>query len=883
MHNSIIYFVFHLAFALNTLLVNSQFTSTRNFYPAAYPLAVRSPYLNAWALTQNGTTSLNIWPMHWDDDSILGMTGYVRIDGVAWQWLGDSPIGNRTTLENTEITPTRSIFTILAGPCRLNVTFFSPIQPSNWVVQSFPFVYISVDVESLDGDPHDIQLYSDISAEWASGDPEQVVTWNTTTAGLSVYHQVSRQIPQPMTETKNIADDSNVYFAMSQNPGLTWQTAADNVARTQFMAKGRLLNTQDTNFRRINDRFIVFALSVDLGGIESSTSSTVWSLGVVRDPVVMYSSSNGPQSRSPFFRTQYNHIGDAIDAFGKNYSSAVGTANQLDRDIMRDGDAISTKYGNLLALSTRQAMAAVDITVSLLADGKGNLSDVKAFMKDTGTSQRINPVDTIFAAFPIYLYMDPSLGGLLLDPLFEYQASIVTNDFDVRFAGPDLGMYPKAFGSSGNNENTALENTGNMLVMALAHAQFSGDGTLIYRYYDLLKTWTDYLINDSLHPTNQLSSDRIAKDNMSNLAIKGIIGIAAMSGISKALNRANDTEFYSTKASELLTQWAQLATLGGHVVSIYNEPSSEGLIYNLYADTLLQTKLVPKDVYDGLTSFYDNRASQAPRFGLPYDSNAAGEAKAPWTIFAAATTTNSSTRDKLIDMAHSRAAFNETAGDFPTTYKTDTGQSFLNYGQASPAQGAMFALLTTRLEIKSINVPASSSQPPDNSDSESTDSAVNAGVIAGAVIGSFVGVVLIAMCLFLLWRKRRQRRDQERLKPIPFNPNLLYRQRGSSGFRLSAERSRPTPAQPSSLVDASPRNHPSRSETYARDSHAPTSPTNTSQSQAYSTYSGSQFTTDTSHLRHEIANLRQQMVEMQAQQTAWAPTPPPRYDNSGTT
>lgn len=40
-----------------------------------------------------------------------------------------------------------------------------------------------------------------------------------------------------------------------------------------------------------------------------------------------------------------------------------------------------------------------------------------------------------------------------------------------------------------------------MLIMVLAHAQKSGEGRLIVKYYDLLRKWADFLVNNSLQPT----------------------------------------------------------------------------------------------------------------------------------------------------------------------------------------------------------------------------------------------------------------------------------------------------------------------------------------------------------------------------------------------
>lgn len=60
---------------------------------------------------------------------ILGWAGYVRIDGASYEWLGAATTyGSATNLTATTITPTRTVFTIHAGPMDLNVTFLSPIE-----------------------------------------------------------------------------------------------------------------------------------------------------------------------------------------------------------------------------------------------------------------------------------------------------------------------------------------------------------------------------------------------------------------------------------------------------------------------------------------------------------------------------------------------------------------------------------------------------------------------------------------------------------------------------------------------------------------------------------------------------------------------------------
>jgi hypothetical protein len=93
-------------------------------------------------------------------------------------------------------------------------------------------------------------------------------------------------------------------------------------------------------------------------------------------------------------------------------------------------------------------------------DAKGNLdkSDVMMFMKNIGgvkekwinscffthravteidPHSRVNAVETLYAAFPALMYIDPGLGGLLLEPLFRLQTS--RNSGASSQAAADLG------------------------------------------------------------------------------------------------------------------------------------------------------------------------------------------------------------------------------------------------------------------------------------------------------------------------------------------------------------------------------------------------------------------------------------------------------------
>ena len=52
----------------------------------------------------------------------------------------------------------------VAGVVEMNITFLSPVNPTDLMRQSLIFSYVEVSVTSTDGASHDVQLYTDITA-----------------------------------------------------------------------------------------------------------------------------------------------------------------------------------------------------------------------------------------------------------------------------------------------------------------------------------------------------------------------------------------------------------------------------------------------------------------------------------------------------------------------------------------------------------------------------------------------------------------------------------------------------------------------------------------------------------------------------------------------
>ena len=50
-------------------------------------------------------------------------------------------------------------------------------QPTDLVKQSLPFSYMSVSAKANDGGSHSVQVYTDISGEWTTGDNSLTINW----------------------------------------------------------------------------------------------------------------------------------------------------------------------------------------------------------------------------------------------------------------------------------------------------------------------------------------------------------------------------------------------------------------------------------------------------------------------------------------------------------------------------------------------------------------------------------------------------------------------------------------------------------------------------------------------------------------------------------
>ncbi|KLO08004.1 DUF1793-domain-containing protein [Schizopora paradoxa] len=627
----------------------------------AWPLAVKNPYLNTWYFGGSKPATLNnVWPNLWNG-SITGWFSGVQVDGVPYRIMGDDsvPPSNASTQLSVQITPTQTIVSVQTGPVNITMNFLSPITATDLTRQSLPFSYFSVTAASLDGSPHTVKVYSDISAEWISGDDTLIAKSTQDIESDFVILETSLQTPQSFTEVNQHTQDGTSIYALKNGAGVQYGVGVDDVVRNFAMNSTGLQDNIDQNIsaHAINTPFDVWGISADLGSVTTTSSPLVYAIGLIRDPAIQFTTLSGnAQLRSSYYRMNFTTPHDMVSFFLNDFNNAMSASKQLDSQILNDATKVSSSYGDLLSLVARQAMSAIEITVSKNADGSFNSSDVMAFMKDMGNvGAGVNAVDVLYAAFPMYLYLNPALGGYLLQPLLVAQD---TTSYTQPYAAQGLDAnYPNAT-IENVSHNFGIEQSGNMIIMLLAHLQATGDGSLVNQHYTLIKGWADYVVQNSLNPGPQQAShsDAISAVNQTNLALKGIIGIGAMAKISRFVGMNSDASSYASTAQSYIGQWQNLTISQDktRLLTSFGSDSSAGLIYNLYADKLLQLGLVPSSVYDLQTSYYITQLASS-KLGIPLDTKNPTYTRADWMMFAAAAVTDSSLQSSLIALVHSYA------------------------------------------------------------------------------------------------------------------------------------------------------------------------------------------------------------------------------------
>jgi hypothetical protein len=152
---------------------------------------------------------------------------------------------------------------------------------------------------------------TDEEIEWVTGDHSAIAQWDYATNGDVASHKVWRQEQLPFSETNQQADWGNWYWSTTNAKSLTYQSGADVDIRGAFVSNGKLGNSQDTNFRAINQDWPVFGFASDLGSVTRPVSTT-YSLGLAQEQAIQFDGATGIIPLNSLWTSYWSSDADAV-------------------------------------------------------------------------------------------------------------------------------------------------------------------------------------------------------------------------------------------------------------------------------------------------------------------------------------------------------------------------------------------------------------------------------------------------------------------------------------------------------------------------------------------------------------------------------------------
>jgi len=388
------------------------------FRAPAVPLFVQTPYLNTWLC---GDRLPDDVPKLWNGQ-IKGMTGIVKIDGKSYRLLG-MPTSTLPPLrqDSVRILPTRTIFEFSHADLRLSLEFLSPTDPRDLRLLSLPVGLLRAEVSSAT--PHAVQLYFDITGEWAVGSSEQRITWDE-------LFRIYPSQPRLFHETNNYPDWGEVHWTPVEP---ATPAVGGHLAVRRSFVEG-VSPARDTRYpRAANDDWPVFAHFWDLGRVQKPVVRRLV-LGHVRREIASFYGAT-----CAAYWTKYYADGSAMVAAAcSEFDSIRERAASVDAEVIgRAHAAGGTALACLAALAFRQAFAAQEL--ALLGDQTVYLSK----SMDLSGVSATQSLEVLYPASSALLAFNPQLLRMALVPIFQ---ALRRGDWREHQVMADLGAYPNATG-----------------------------------------------------------------------------------------------------------------------------------------------------------------------------------------------------------------------------------------------------------------------------------------------------------------------------------------------------------------------------------------------------------------------------------------------------
>ena len=561
------------------------------------------------------------------------------------------------------VTATSTYYTFQCGGIDLDVVFTTPQVMSDLILFSTPISYISYQAKSNDGQPHNVRMYLQTSAEMAVRNTSQSTKTQRKTSNGHEYLYAGNETQNVLSQTSDLIDWGYVYVFNDKAKGHNLKLGKHDRLLHEFADKGTVTSSTSTITTQGGTYYsIVYNDSIGIVTDEGKRAfamfgyDDVYSIQYFKNNRKGYWASNGRNTITKRFEDLY-----------ENYYDIMERCRNTDRQIYLDGYEIGgVKYAEILASVYRQVNAAH----KLFTDSKGNLMFMS---RENNSGGFINTLDVTYPSQPLYWIYSPALAKAMITPVFEYSA---LGKWNYDFPNHDLGHYPQANGNhygnpaDGSGSTMPVEQSGNMLTLAAIIAKLDGDLDYLRKYMPYMTKWANYLVENGKDPANQLCTDDFMGHSArnTNLAAKAIMGVMSYSEICRMLGNNEKADEYKAKAQDMVTFWKRtaLSTNGSrhYLLNFGADGATWSTKYNLVWDKIWEWNLM-RDVRSTEMSFY---MSKMQNFGLPLDSRG-NYCKSDWQMWAMGFADQKSQRTALINTLWKY--INETTSRVPVSDNHD--------------------------------------------------------------------------------------------------------------------------------------------------------------------------------------------------------------------
>lgn len=447
---------------------------------------------------------------------------------------------NRAVQKSLTILPTRTTYVFECGPAKLNLSFISP--PVIFDNESFryPINYVTYEIESIDGKERDIEIYFELSPRWTKKANSQICggSWVETKSGFLAFRG---------SAGSQLIFDKHGTNTMSGWGNFSLYTRADSIhtgieknpefGRKEFESQGYLDSLAKRNQNAYAMLNMVFPEMVKKAG----------------KILIEYDDDYSARVSEEHIKPYYNRTGEAslysiTIAVDEIFEQVQKELQKIDTVIIaKTNIAGGARYSELCVLACRQFNA----FNKLVENYRGEPMLLSANLYD---DYSIGSLDYIYYSLPMVLYLNPSLGEAMLNPVFYY---CETNRRGHNFPPRNLGMYPIADQPSYPNEGPFNE-ISSMLTLSAAVTKFNG-GKFASKHWEILTAWAEYLLE------HVKKSEQIEGSHIVALASYHYMAKVARKKISKEFetlidNSVSDNDFYTRLEPDCFV-WADVIGL----------------------------------------------------------------------------------------------------------------------------------------------------------------------------------------------------------------------------------------------------------------------------------------------------------------------------------